>query len=38
MADFFIIIRKAVSRYIDINVKKYIRFHDQVDIDETHVG
>ena len=38
MADFFIIIRKAVSRYIDENVKQYLRFTDQVDIDETLIG
>jgi hypothetical protein len=38
MADFFIIIRKAVSRYIEENVKKYIRFTDMIDIDETLIG
>ena len=38
MADFFIIIRKAVSRYIEENVKRYIRFADQIDIDETLIG
>ena len=38
MADFFIIIRKAVSQYIDENVKQYLRFTDQVDIDETLIG
>ena len=38
MADFFIIIRKAVSRWIENNVKKYLRFADQVDIDETLIG
>eukprot|EP00347_Sterkiella_histriomuscorum_P018570 403345014 len=38
MADFFIIIRKACSRFIENRVKKYLVFQDQIDIDETLIG
>jgi hypothetical protein len=38
MADFFIIIRKSVSRYIDTFIKPFIRFAGCVDIDETLIG
>jgi hypothetical protein len=38
MADIYIIIRKAVSYYIENNVKKYFKFSDLVDIDETMIG
>ncbi len=38
MADIYIIIRKAVSCYIENNVKKFFKFSEQVDIDETMIG
>lgn len=38
MADIYIIIRKAVSCYIENNVKKFFKFSDLVDIDETMIG
>ena len=38
MTDIYIIIRKAVSRYIENNVKKFFKFTEQVDIDETMIG
>jgi hypothetical protein len=38
MSMYFSLIRKSVSKYLDVKIKRYLKFNKSVAIDETLIG